>query len=340
MKALLKLKPEKGLWLQDVPLPTIQDDEVLIKIKTIALCGTDLHIYRWDGWAQKHIETPLIIGHEFIGEIAAIGKRVTHLSVGERVSGEGHITCGHCRNCREGQQHLCPNTIGIGIQRNGAFAEYLALPARNVIPIPPALSDDVATILDPLGNAVHTALKFDLVGEDVLITGAGPIGLMATAIAKQIGAKNIVVTDLNDYRLKLAKDFGATKTINIQDLSLTQILSALGKSFDFTVGLEMSGHIFAYQLMLESLSYGAHLALLGIPEQELSLDFNKIIFKGLTLKGIYGRKMFETWDKMIHLLESGLKISHVITHHFKAEAFEQAFAKIGSGEAGKIILSW
>jgi len=340
MKALVKLKPEKGLWLQEIDIPTIKDHEVLIKVQATALCGTDLHIYDWNAWAQKTIATPLIIGHEFMGEIAAIGSAVTHLKIGERVSGEGHITCGICRNCREEKRHLCPHTQSIGSQKNGAFAEYLSLPASNIIQIPDYISNDTAAILDPLGNAFHTAHSFDLIGEDILITGAGPIGLMAIAIAKQVGARHIVVTDINDYRLDLAKRLGATYAINIQQESLSKTIQTLDLTDGFTVGLEMSGQPEALLLLLDTVSHGASIGLLGIPEHNFAIDWNKVIFKGLTLKGIFGRKMYETWDKVIHLLQSGLTLSPIITHHFKAEDYEAAFKAAAAGLAGKIILQW
>ena len=342
MKAIMKLKPEPGLTLKEVPIPEIKSNEVLVKIKATAICGTDLHIYHWDAFAQKTIHLPLIIGHEFMGEIASVGAEISHLKVGDRVSGEGHITCGFCRNCREGKQYLCPNTEGIGSQRNGAFAEYLALPASNIIPLPKFISDEVAAILDPLGNAVHTTLIFDIIGENILITGAGPIGLLSVTIAKHIGAKQIVITDINPFRLELAKQFGANKTINmnIETNPLKILLEDEAYSDGFPVGLEMSGAPSAIHLQLEALMHGASLALLGIPKQDVLMDCHKIIFKGLTVKGIYGRKMYETWDKSLSLLQSGLDISAVITHHFQAEDFEQAFKTIEEGNTGKVILHW
>ncbi len=340
MKAIRKLKSAPGLWIEEMDIPVLQDHEVLVKVHSIAICGTDLHIYRWDTWAQSAIPIPLTIGHEFMGEISALGKNTTHLRIGDRVSGEGHIACLHCRNCREGKQHLCPNTQGIGIHKNGAFAEYLIIPASNIIPIPHTISDDVATLLDPLGNAIHTALSFDLIGEDVLITGAGPIGMMAAAVAKHIGAKNIVITDPNDYRLNLALKLGATHAINNQERSFPDLVKELKSLGSFTVGLEMSGKQEALHLLLETLNYGGSLALLGIPEQDIAVDCHKIIFKGLTLKGIYGRKMYETWDKMLDLLQGGLDISTVITHHFKATEFQKAFDCLQSGKAAKILLHW
>ena len=340
MKALVKSRSEPGLWLEEVEIPTIQSHEVLIKIRSNAICGTDLHIFHWDTWAKKTVPVPLIIGHEFMGEIVQIGKEVTHLQIGQRVSGEGHITCGNCRNCREGKQYLCPYTQGIGSHRNGAFAEYLALPASNVIVIPETISDDIATILDPLGNAVHASLCFDLIGENVLITGAGPIGLMTSAIAKHIGAKTILITDINDYRLNLASILGATHIVNVSDQSLKEVLKKLNLNLDMTVGLEMSGHPSNYPLLLESLCYGGNITLMGIPTNDVTIDMNKIIFKGLTLKGIYGRKMFETWDKMLSLLQSGLDVSAVITHHFNIQDYQKAFQTAELGQAGKVLLHW
>jgi threonine 3-dehydrogenase len=340
MKALVKLKPEPGLVLQEIPRPTLEDHEVLIKIQTTAICGTDLHIYEWNTWAQHTIRVPIVIGHEFMGEIVEVGRDVHHLKIGDRVSGEGHITCGFCRNCREEKQHLCPHTQGIGVNRNGAFCEFFAFPASNIIPLPEYISNETAAILDPLGNAIHTTLSFDLIGEDVLITGAGPVGLMAIAIAKQVGARYIVITDINDYRLDLAKKLGATYAINIQKESLAKAIQTLNLTDGFTVGLEMSGQAEAMRLLLDSVSYGASIGLLGIPDRDFEIDWNKIIFKGLTLKGIYGRKMYETWDKMLHLLQSGLNIAPIITHHFKIEEFEKAFDNARSGQTGKIILQW
>ncbi len=338
MKALVKLKPMVGLSIQEVKMPAIQEHEALIKIKATAICGTDLHIFNWDHWASKNITLPLIIGHEFMGEVAAVGKKVSHLKIGDRVSGEGHLVCGLCRNCREGKQHLCPKTRGIGLHRAGACAEYLAMPADNIISIPNFITDDIATILDPLGNAVHTTLSFDTIGEDLLITGAGPIGLMAIAVAKHTGAKRIVITDINDYRLNLAKVFGATETLNAEKQPLNTLLEYLSQKFN--IGLEMSGNKNAFLLLLEAIRHGGSIALLGIPEQDIILDCNKVIFKGLTLKGIYGRKMYETWDKMLNMLQSGLDVSSVITHHFEAQDFKKAFETIILGKAGKVILHW
>lgn len=340
MKALVKLKPEKGLWLQEIDKPILKEDEVLIKIQTTSICGTDLHIYNWDDWAKNTLSLPVVIGHEFMGTIVEIGSSVHHLKIGDRVTGEGHITCGICRNCREGKQHLCPYAKGIGVQRPGAFSEFFAHPASNVIPIPSFISDDLGCILDPLGNAIHTSLSFDLTGEDVLITGAGPIGLMSIAVAKWVGARYIVVTDISDYRLELAKHLGATRTINIQNQTFHNAIQGLDLEQGFTVGLEMSGKPQALELLLDNVAYGASLGLLGIPLHPFAIDWNEVIFKGLTLKGIYGRKMYETWDKMFHLLQSGLDLSSVITHHFKIEEFQQAFDVAQSGHAGKIIFHW
>lgn len=340
MKALVKTTKGPGLTLQEVPEPKILADEVLIKIKSNAICGTDLHIYDWDEWAQKTVPTPLVIGHEFMGEIVKVGALVNHLKVGLRVTAEGHITCGYCHNCRGNLRHLCPNAKGIGVQRDGAFAEYLAIPASNVIPIPTLIRDDVATILDPLGNAVHSALAFDLIGEEVLVTGAGPIGLMAIKIATFTGAKFILATDVNDFRLELALLMGAHAAVNVHNQTLENYLTLGDKTHEFTIGLEMSGHEEAIKTQLNSLYPGSNLAMLGIPSKPIRLELNKIIFKGLTLKGIYGRKMFQTWEKMIAMIETGLDVSKVITHHFNITEFEQAFKLLKKGEAGKILLHW
>lgn len=340
MKALVKAKSEVGLWMQDMPEPEMGINDVLIKIKKTAICGTDLHIYKWDEWSQDNIKTPVIIGHEFAGEIVDIGKEVNGLKVGQRVSGEGHITCGHCRNCRAGKRHLCRNTKGVGISRNGAFAEYLVIPASNVCPLPDNISDDQGAILDPLGNATHTALSFDLVGEDVLITGAGPIGIMAVSIAKKAGARYVVITDVNDYRLELAKQMGADLTINVQHQQISHAISQLNMLEGFDVGLEMSGNSNALLNMIDNLNYGGKLALLGIPPKNFAIDWNKVVFKGLNIKGIYGREMFETWYKMISMLQSGLNVTPVITDHFHVDEFQAAFDKMLIGNTGKVILNW
>lgn len=340
MKALVKSEAAPGIWLQDVPVPEIGHNDVLIKIKKTAICGTDIHIYNWDEWAQKTIKVPMTIGHEFVGEIAALGSEVAGLQIGQRVSGEGHITCGHCRNCRAGRRHLCRNTLGTGVNRNGCFAEYLSIPAVNVFPIPHNVSDDIASIMDPFGNSTHTALSFDMVGEDVLITGAGPTGIMAAAIAKHVGARYVVVTDVNEYRLSLAKQIGATRAINISQTSLSEVMSDLGMTEGFDVGLEMSGNPGALNDLLQFMNNGGRVGLLGIPPHPVAIDMNNIIFKGLLLKGIYGREMFETWYKMITMLQSGLNILPVITHHFSIHDFQQAFDVMRTGQSGKVILNW
>jgi len=341
MKSLSKLKAEPGLWLTEVPVPTIGPNDVLIKIKKTAICGTDLHIYKWDEWSQRSIPVPMTIGHEFVGVIAEVGSEVTGFKVGDRVSGEGHLTCGHCRNCRAGKRHLCRNTRGIGCSSaRGCFAEYLALPASNAFHVPDGISDDVASFLDPLGNAVHTALSFDLVGEDVLITGAGPIGIMAVAIAKHVGARHVVITDINDYRLNLAKTMGATRAVNTQQESLTTVMQELGMTEGFDVGLEMSGNALAFNSMLKSMNHGGKVALLGLLPNQTAIDWDNVIFKGLILKGVYGREMFETWYKMVNLLQTGLDVTPVITHHFAIEDFQKGFDALQSGQAGKVILDW
>ncbi|MEN8040871.1 MAG: L-threonine 3-dehydrogenase [Actinomycetota bacterium] len=340
MRALVKVKPEPGLWMQDIPVPEIGPNEVLIKIRKTSVCGTDLHIYDWDEWAQATIPTPMAVGHEYVGTVAEIGSEVEGLEIGQRVSGEGHVVCGRCRNCQAGRRHLCINTIGVGVNRPGAFAEYVAIPGTNVQPVPDDIPDNIASILDPLGNAVHTALQFDLVGEDVLITGAGPIGMMATAIARHVGARYIVVTDVNDYRLELAETMGADRELNVTRDSVTSVIADLGMKEGFDVGLEMSGNPAALHDMITTMDNGGKIALLGIPPKQAPIDWNDIVFKGLTLQGIYGRKMFETWYKMLAMLETGLDIAGVITHEFPAEDFEDALEVMHSGNAGKVILDW
>ncbi len=340
MKALVKKEAAPGIWLQDVPVPEIGHNDVLIKINKTAICGTDIHIFNWDEWAQKTIKVPMTIGHEFVGEIVALGSEVVGLNIGQRVSGEGHITCGHCRNCRAGRRHLCRNTLGTGVNRPGCFAEYLAMPAVNVFPIPDNIADEIASILDPFGNSTHTALSFDLVGEDVLITGAGPTGIMAVAIAQHVGARHVVITDVNEYRLALAKKMGATRAINIQQIKLNEVMTDLGMTEGFDVGLEMSGNPNAFNDLFQFMNHGGRVALLGIPPHPVAIDWNHVIFKGLTLKGIYGREMFETWYKMIAMLQGGLNISAIITHHFKMNDYQQAFEIMRSGQAGKVILDW
>jgi len=341
MKGLSKLESKQGIWMvNDAPTPEIGPNDVLIKIKKSAICGTDLHIYKWDDWAASNVPVPMIVGHEYVGVIEECGSEITHLKKGQRVSGEGHLVCGHCRNCRAGKRHLCRNTLGVGIHRQGSFAEYLSLPAENVFPIPDEIPDELAAIFDPFGNAVHTALSFDLVGEDVLITGAGPIGIMAVAICKFVGARHVVITDINPYRLELAKKMGATRAVNVANESLRDVMGELGMTEGFDVVLEMSGAPSAFRDMLETINHGGKIALLGIPSSELAIDWNKIIFKGVVLKGIYGREMYETWYKMTTLLQSGLDISKVITHQFPIDEFQKGFDAMVSGECGKVILNW
>ena len=340
MKALVKSRAEPGIWMEDVPVPEIGHNDVLIKMRKSAICGTDVHIYNWDAWSQKTIPVPMTIGHEFVGEVAEIGSEVQGFHVGERVSGEGHVTCGHCRNCRAGRRHLCRNSVGVGVNRPGSFAEYLCLPAGNAFPLPDDVPDELAAIFDPFGNATHAALSFDMVGEDVLITGAGPIGIMATAIARHVGARFIVVTDVNDYRLDLAAKMGATRTVNVANGSLDQVMGELGMAEGFDVGLEMSGNVQALQDMLRTMNHGGRVAIMGIPPEAAPIDWTQVIFKGLTLKGIYGREMFETWYKMTTMLQSGLDITPVLTHAFAIDAFQQGFDVMRSGRAGKVILDW
>ncbi|MDF1684396.1 MAG: L-threonine 3-dehydrogenase [Legionellaceae bacterium] len=340
MKSLIKAKPEPGIWMDDSPVPKHGVHEVLIKIHKTAICGTDIHIYSWDDWAQATIPVPMIVGHEFFGEIVEVGQAVKGLTIGQRVSGEGHITCGICRNCRAGRQHLCRNTQGVGVNRQGCFAEYLALPASNVLPLPDDITGDQAAILDPLGNATHCALSFNLIGEDVLITGAGPIGMMAAAIARHAGARHVVITDVNEHRLALAKKMGATRAINIKYNKLQDTMDELGMLEGFDVGLEMSGNPMALNDMVKTMNHGGKMALLGIPPEETAIDWNQVIFKGLELKGIYGREMYETWYKMIAMLQSGLDLSPVMTHHFPVDDFQHAFQMMASGQSGKVILDW
>lgn len=340
MKALGKLKREQGVWMYDAEMPEIGPNDVLVKIKKTAICGTDVHIYNWDEWSQRTIPVPMTIGHEFVGEIARLGAEVEYFKIGDRVSGEGHIVCGYCRNCRAGKRHLCPNTLGIGVNRAGCFAEYLSIPASNIVHIPDGITDDEAAIMDPLGNAVHTVLSFDLVGEDVLITGAGPIGIMAVAIARHIGARHVVITDVNDYRLKLAREMGASRAVNVQKENLLDVMKSLGMKEGFDVGLEMSGSPQAFNQLIDLMHNGGRIALLGILPENIGISWSKVIFKGLFIKGIYGREMFETWYKMIALLQSGLNIDPVITHHFKIDDFQKGFDIMRSGNSGKVILEW
>jgi threonine 3-dehydrogenase len=340
MKALVKARAEEGLWLEDVPEPEIGINDVLIRVRKTGICGTDLHIYGWDAWAQKTIPVPMAIGHEFVGEVVAFGSNVSDFREGDLVSGEGHVVCGRCRNCMAGRRHLCAHSIGLGVNRQGAFAEYVALPMTNIWHHWPGIDEDVASIFDPFGNAVHTALSFPVLGEDVLVTGAGPIGCMATAVARHAGARHIVVTDINPYRLDLAQQMGATLVIDPRNRDLTDVQHELGMSEGFDVGLEMSGNADALRSMIVNMSHGGRIAVLGIPTDELTLDFNPIIFNMLTIKGVYGREMYETWYQMTVMLQSGLDISPVITHRFSYRDYEEAFAVARSGKSGKVILGW
>jgi threonine 3-dehydrogenase len=340
MKALAKLERGPGLTMTDVAKPVVGHNDVLIRIKKTAICGTDIHIWKWDDWAQKTIPVPMHVGHEYVGEIVEIGQEVRGFAIGDRVSGEGHITCGYCRNCRAGRRHLCRNTVGVGVNVPGAFAEYLSLPAVNAFKIPDNISDDLASIFDPFGNATHTALSFNLVGEDVLITGAGPIGIMAVAICRHVGARHVVVTDVNDYRLDLAKKMGASRAVNVSKDRLKDVMDDLGMQEGFDVGLEMSGVPAAFRDMLNVMNHGGKVALLGIPPADTAIDWNQVIFKGLEIKGIYGREMFETWYKMVSMLQSGLDLSPILTHHFPVSEFKTGFETMLSGQSGKVILDW
>ncbi len=340
MKALVKAKNEPGLWLQDVPLPVPDKNEVLIKIIRTAICGTDVHIYNWDEWAQQTIPVPMHVGHEFVGRVAEVGENVTDFKPGDLVSGEGHLVCGHCRNCLAGRRHLCPNTSGVGVNRPGAYAEYLAIPQTNVWYCDSKIPLDILTCFDPLGNAVHTALSFDLLGEDVLITGAGPIGCMASAIARHAGARHVVVTDINPYRLELAKTVGASLVVNAAKENLKDVQKQLGMKEGFDVAMEMSGSPAALNSILENMCHGGKIAMLGIIPDNTAVNWNKVIFNGLTIKGIYGREMFETWYKMTSMIQSGLDISQLITHSFHYTDFEEAFGVMRSGNSGKVVLKW
>ena len=340
MRALVKAQAAEGLWLEDVPEPEIGVNDVLIRVRKTGICGTDLHIYGWDAWAQKTIPVPMIVGHEFVGEVAAVGSNVSDFQAGDLVSGEGHVVCGRCRNCLAGRRHLCAHSIGLGVQRPGAFAEYVALPMTNIWHHWPGIDEDVASIFDPFGNAVHTALSFAVLGEDVLITGAGPIGCMATAVVRHAGARHVVVTDLNPYRLELARSMGATLAIDPRERDLADVQRELGMTEGFDIGLEMSGNPDALRSMIANMAHGGRIAVLGIPAAEIALDLNPIIFNMLTVKGIYGREMYETWYQMTVMLESGLDISPVITHRFSHRDFEEAFEVARSGQAGKVILDW
>lgn len=340
MRTLAKTKREPGIWMSEAPKPQVGPNDVLIRIRKTAICGTDMHIYNWDEWARKTIPVPMHVGHEYVGTVEAMGDEVRGLSIGQRVSGEGHIVCGHCRNCRAGRRHLCRNTVGVGVNRPGAFAEYLVIPAVNAFPIPDDIPDEIAAILDPFGNAAHTALSFDLVGEDVLITGAGPIGIMAAAICRHVGARHVVITDVNDYRLELAKKMGAHRTVNVAREKLRDVMPSLNMVEGFDVGLEMSGVPAAFRDMLDVMNHGGKVAMLGIPPGDTAIDWTHVIFKGLTLKGIYGREMFETWYKMIALIQGGLDLTPMITHRFDVKDYLEGFRTMGSGKSGKVVLSW
>ena len=340
MKALVKAKAEKGIWMEDIPVPEIGINDVLIKIKKTSICGTDLHIYKWDDWAQNTIKVPMTIGHEYVGVVVEKGRGVMNVKIGDRVTGEGHIACGHCRNCRRGKLHVCENTIGVGVNRDGAFAEYLSLPASNVVHLDDRISDETASIMDPFGNATHTALSFPLIGEDVLITGAGLIGTMATGICRFAGARYVVVSDFSDYRLEIAKKMGATLTVNPSKGETIQGAMKELHMRGFDVGLEMSGAPSAFRDMIDNMYNGSKISLLGILPNTTTVDWNKIIFKALTLKGIYGREMWETWYKMEQMLISGFDLNPVITHRFGIDEFQQGFDIMESGQCGKVILSW
>jgi len=340
MKALSKLYPEKGIWMTQSKVPEAGPNDLLIKIRKTAICGTDMHIYAWDEWSQNTIPVPMIVGHEYVGEVVDMGQEVRGFEIGDRVSGEGHITCGHCRNCRAGRRHLCRNTFGVGVDRQGAFAEYLVIPAFNAFKIPDNIGDELAAIFDPFGNAVHTALWFNLTGEDVLITGAGPIGIMAAAVAKHVGARHVVITDVNDYRLKLAIKMGASRAVNVTQQRVEEVMQELGMTEGFDVGMEMSGVPSAFTSMLENMNHGGKIAMLGIPPSDMAIDWTKLIFKGLEIKGVYGREMFETWYKMASLIQSGLDLSPMLTHQFPVDEFQAGFDMMGSGQSGKVILDW
>jgi threonine 3-dehydrogenase len=340
VKALVKRRSEPGLWLEDVPEPVIGPGDVLVKVLRTGICGTDLHIRNWDPWAQSAVTTPVILGHEFAGEVVDVGAAVTNVEVGDLVSGEGHIVCGRCRNCLAGRRHLCANTVGIGVQRDGAFAEYVAIPATNAWRHGYDVSLDVAAIFDPFGNAVHTALQFRVLGEDVLITGAGPIGIMAAAVVRHAGARHVVITDVSDYRLDLARASGVTLAVDTRTTSLAEVQQKLGMKEGFDVGLEMSGHPEALHDMVANMTHGGRIALLGLPAGEVSVDLPKVVLNMLTLKGVYGREMFETWYEMSVLLQAGLDISHVITHRMHFTDYEAAFDAAASGQCGKVVLDW
>jgi len=340
MKALVKAKAAAGLWLQDVPEPEIGINDVLIKVQRAAICGTDVHIYKWDEWAAKTIPVPMVVGHEFVGEIVGVGSNVSDFFPGDIVSAEGHVVCGRCRNCLAGRRHLCARTLGVGVNRPGAFADYISVPMTNVWHHAPSIPRDIACIFDPFGNAVHTALSFPVLGEDVLVTGAGPIGIMAAAVAVHASARYVVITDVNPYRLELARKFGVTRAVDVRTTSLADVQKDLGMQEGFDVGLEMSGNSSAFRDMLANMCHGSKIAMLGIPTAEMSIDWNTVIFNMLTIKGIYGREMYETWYKMTVMIESGLDISPIITHRFHYTEYEKAFEAMMSGNSGKVILEW
>jgi threonine 3-dehydrogenase len=341
MKALVKSRRAEGIWLvDDAPVPELGVHDVMIRIRKTAICGTDVHIYNWDAWSQKTVPVPMVVGHEYFGVVEKVGAEVEAFAPGDRVSGEGHITCGFCRNCRAGRRHLCRHAIGVGVNRPGAFAELLVIPADNVYRIPDGIPDEIAAIFDPYGNATHTALSFDLVGEDVLVTGAGPIGIMAAAVARHVGARHVVVTDVNDYRLALARRMGATRAVNVGREDLRGVMGELGMKEGFDVGLEMSGNGPAFRQLLEVMNHGGKVALLGIMNGEQAIDWSQVVFKGLVLKGIYGREMYETWYKMVAMLQSGLDVSPVVTHRFAVGEFQRAFDVMRSGQSGKVVLDW
>ncbi len=340
MRALVKARPERGLWLEDVPEPEVGINDVLIRVRKTGICGTDLHIYDWDSWAEQTITVPMIIGHEFVGEVVAFGSNVTDFKEGDLVSGEGHVVCGRCRNCMAGRRHLCAHAIGLGVNRPGAFAEYVALPMTNIWHHWPGTDEDVAAIFDPFGNAVHTGLSFPVLGEDVLITGAGPIGCMAAAVVRHAGARHVVVTDVNSYRLELGRTMGASMAVDPRERDLREVQAELGMTEGFDIGLEMSGNQDALRSMIANMAHGGSIAVLGIPSGEVTLDFNPIIFDMLTIRGVYGREMYETWYQMTVMLQSGLDIRPVITHRFSHEDFEDGFGVAHSGQSGKVILDW
>ncbi len=340
MKALVKRERHRGLWLEDVPMPTFGINDVLIRVDRTGICGTDVHIYSWDSWAQKTIPVPMVVGHEFVGEVVEVGANVVDFHPGDIVSGEGHVVCGRCRNCMAGRRHLCADTKGIGVNRPGAFAEYISLPMTNVWHHDHSIDRDIAAIFDPYGNAVHTALTFSVLGEDVLITGAGPIGCMAAAIVRHAGARHVVVTDVNPWRLELATKLGATRTVDVRSENLTEIQKELGMREGFDVGLEMSGNASAFRDMISQMCHGGKIAMLGIPADEIAINWNTVVFNMLTLKGIYGREMYDTWYKMTVMLQSGLDLTPIITHRFDYDEFEEGFDVMMSGRSGKVILNW